>query len=52
MDFDMDCSETEGGWFDVKAYITNFGKLFVAIHLVTFSPMDEKFVVNLTFKLP
>nr|CAH0104526.1 unnamed protein product [Daphnia galeata] len=24
VDFDMDCSETEGGWFDVKAYINNF----------------------------
>lgn len=29
VDFDMDCSETESDWFDVKAYITNFGKLAV-----------------------
>jgi hypothetical protein len=25
----MDCSETEMGWFDVKAFLTNFGKLWV-----------------------
>jgi alpha-amylase len=42
VDFDMDCSETEGGWFDVKAYITNFGKLFVAILLPTLWPIDVK----------
>ena len=22
-DFDMDCSETEDGWFEVKAFLTN-----------------------------
>ena len=48
----MDCSETEGGWFDVKAYINNFGTLFLEIRLVTFSPIDGKFVVDLRFKLP
>jgi hypothetical protein len=29
VDFDMDCSETENGWFDFKGYLTNFGKFFV-----------------------
>ncbi|XP_046656473.1 uncharacterized protein LOC124349713 isoform X3 [Daphnia pulicaria] len=24
VDFNMDCSETENGWFDVKAYLTNY----------------------------
>jgi alpha-amylase len=27
VDFDMDCSETENGWFDLKAFLTNYGKL-------------------------
>ena len=27
VDFDMDCSETENGWFNVKTHLTNFGEL-------------------------
>jgi hypothetical protein len=30
-----DCSETVNGWFDVKAFITNFGKLIVVILFVS-----------------
>jgi hypothetical protein len=29
LDVDMDCSQTEGGWFEVKAFLTNDGKSFV-----------------------
>ena len=25
VDFDMDCSQTEDGWFEVKAFLTNAG---------------------------
>jgi len=25
LDVDMDCSATESGWFELKAYITNYG---------------------------
>jgi alpha-amylase len=27
VEFDMDCSQNENGWFEVKAYLTNGGKL-------------------------
>ena len=27
VDFYMDCSETENGWFNVKTHLTNFGEL-------------------------
>lgn len=27
LDFEIDCSLTENGWFEVKAFLTNGGKL-------------------------
>ena len=26
LDVDLDCSETEGGWFEVKSFLTNAGE--------------------------
>lgn len=25
VDMDMDCSQAEGGWFEIKAFLTNYG---------------------------
>jgi len=34
VDFDMDCTDTQNGWFEVKAYITNGGKLYTNLRLI------------------